>query len=173
MIKKIAENVWELKKEGKMNVPGIVFASDVLMEKIKQDKTLEQIKNVACLPGIVEKSIAMMDAHWGYGFCVGGVAAFGLDNGIISPGGIGFDVNCGIRLLASGIDKNDFMKKRKEVLQEVYKSVPAGVGEKSDFRLGDKEINEVLEKGVGWALAKGYANKDDIERIEDAGCIAG
>src|SRR3989344_4695176 len=100
MIKKIAENIWELKKEGKMNVPGIVFASDVLMEKIKQDKTLEQVKNVACLPGIVEKSIALADAHQGYGFSIGGVAAFDLEKGVISPGGVGFDINCGVRLLS-------------------------------------------------------------------------
>jgi len=173
MIKKIADNVWELKKEGKMNVPGIVFASDVLMDKIKNDKTLEQVRNVACLPGIIEKSIALADAHQGYGFSIGGVAAFDLDKGIISPGGVGYDINCGVRLLSSGLDKKEFLKKRKEVLDEIYKNVPAGVGEKSDFRLGDKEINEVLNSGVGWALGKGYANEDDREKIEDRGCLTG
>src|SRR3989338_5418822 len=104
MVRKIAENIWEVEKEGKMNVLGIIFASDLLMESIKKDgKTIEQIKNVAQLPGIVEKSIAMPDAHQGYGFCIGGVAAFDLEKGIISPGGIGYDINCGVRLLATSL----------------------------------------------------------------------
>ena len=104
MIRKVSENTWEIEKEGKMNVKGIVFASDILFENIKKDnKTLDQVRNVASLPGIVEKSIAMPDAHQGYGFCIGGVAAFDSEKGIISPGGVGYDINCGVRLLASNI----------------------------------------------------------------------
>ena len=133
MIKKISENIWEIEKEGKMKVPGIVFASDILMEKIKQDKTIEQIKNVAQLPGIVEKSIAMPDAHSGYGFSIGGVAAFDLEKGIISPGGVGYDISCGVRLLTSNISKKELMKSRKELINEIYKNIPPGVGEKSEF----------------------------------------
>src|SRR3989344_4301107 len=103
-IKKVAENIYELHKEGKMLVPGRVFASDILFEKIKNDLTMEQIKNVAKLPGIIGASSAMMDAHQGYGMCVGGVAAFDLKKGIISPGAVGFDINCGVRLLASDLN---------------------------------------------------------------------
>src|SRR3989344_5152093 len=173
-IKKIAENVFEIEREGKMLVPGIVFASDSLFEKIKEEKeTINQIKNAAQLPGIVEKSIAMPDAHMGYGLCVGGVIAFDIDNGIISPGAIGFDINCGVRLLTTNISKEDFLFKRDQLLNELYKNVPSGVGEGGEFRLSDKEIIEVLNKGSKWALEKGYAAKDDLEHTEDNGCIQG
>ena len=171
-IKKLSENIYEIEKEGKMLVPGIVFASDSLFEKIKQDKTLEQVKNVAQLPGIVEKSIAMPDAHQGYGFPVGGVAAFDIEKGIISPGGIGYDISCGVRLLAANIPKEDFLFKREQLLNELYKNVPSGVGEGGEFKLSDKEIIEVLNKGSKWALEKGYASEEDIEHIEDNGCIS-
>jgi tRNA-splicing ligase RtcB len=170
-IKKIDENIYEIPKHGRMIVPGIVFASDSLIEKIKQDKTLEQVKNVAMLPGIIEKSIAMPDAHQGYGFPVGGVAAFDIETGIISPGGIGYDINCGVRLLASNLSKEEFIKKREYVLNELYKNIPSGVGHKGDFSFSEKEINEILEEGVKWLVKKGYGTKEDIENCEDSGCI--
>src|SRR3989344_5827291 len=132
-IKKISENVFQIEKEGNMNVPGIVFASEKLFDKIKQDKTLEQVKNVAQLPGIVGASMAMPDAHQGYGFCVGGVAAFDLEKGIISPGGIGYDINCGVRLLRTGLKKTDFLKKREPVLTQLQRDIPSGVGRGGDF----------------------------------------
>tara|TARA_Y100000034_G_scaffold114498_1_gene150682 strand:- start:256 stop:1668 length:1413 start_codon:yes stop_codon:yes gene_type:complete len=172
-IKKVAENIYELPKSGKMKVPGIVFASDKLMDKIKQDKTMEQVKNVACLPGIVKGSFAMMDAHQGYGMCVGGVAAFDLKKGIVSPGMTGYDINCGVRLLSSNLDKKDFLKKRKEVVHQIKRDVPAGVGRKSDINLDSKEIDRVLELGVGWAIKEGYGVKEDEELCEDNGCIPG
>ncbi|MBI2452124.1 RtcB family protein [Candidatus Pacearchaeota archaeon] len=172
-IKKIAENIWEIEKEEKMNVPGIVFASDSLMEKIKLDKTLEQVNNVAFLQGIVEKSIAMPDAHQGYGFCVGGVAAFDIEKGIISPGGIGYDINCGVRLLATNLKKEELLRKREQVLDELFKNVPSGVGHGGEFKLNDKELDEVLNNGSKWALKKSYATEEDIKHTEDNGCIAG
>ena len=174
VIKKISENIWEIEKEGKMNVPGIILASDKLMEQIgKEEKTIQQVKNVASLPGIVKKSIAMSDAHMGYGFSIGGVAAFDLKNGVVSPGGVGFDINCGVRLLTTNLTKSDFLKKREQVLNELYKNVPSGVGEGGEFKLTDKEINEVLKNGPCYALEKGYATKDDIEKTEDTGQIKG
>ncbi|MEI6849745.1 MAG: RtcB family protein [archaeon] len=173
MIKKKSENVFEIPVSGKMNVPGVIFASDLLMEKIKEDKTISQIKNVAQLPGIVEKSIAMPDCHQGYGFSIGGVAAFDLKKGIISPGGVGYDINCGVRLIATHISKDEFMKKRKETLTEIYKNVPSGVGKESEFNLSDNEVSEVLNTGAKWALKKGYATKDDLECMEDNGCLEG
>ena len=171
-IKKISDNIFEIEKEGKMLVPGIIFASDSLFEKIKSEKeTINQIKNAAQLPGIVEKSIAMPDAHMGYGLCVGGVIAFDTNKGIISPGAIGFDINCGVRLLATNIPKEDFLFKRDQILNELYKNVPSGVGEGGEFKLSDKEIIEVLNKGSKWALDKGFATKEDLEHTEDNGCI--
>ncbi len=172
-IREKSENVFEIEKQGKMLVPGVVFASPSLFEKISQDKTLEQVKNVAQLPGIVEKSIAMPDAHQGYGGCVGSVAAFDLEKGIISPGLIGYDLNCGVRLLKTNLTKKDFLPKREQVLSEMYKNVPSGVGHGSDLKLSDKDLKDVLEHGVDWALEKGFALKEDVSHTEDNGCIKG
>ena len=172
-VKKIEENIWEIPKEGKMLVAGRVFASDKLMEKIKQDKTLEQTKNMATLPGIVKYSIAMPDAHQGYGAPVGGVAAFDIKKGIISPGAIGYDINCGVRLLASNLSKEKFLKKRKEITHQIVRDVPVGVGRGSKEKFSDSELDEIMKKGVGWAVEKGYGTKEDIERVEDNGCIKG
>lgn len=172
MIKK-SDFVWEIPKEGKMKVPGRIFASDKLIGKIEKDKTFEQIKNVAELPGIVEASFAMPDAHQGYGFPIGGVAGFDMKKGIVSPGGVGYDINCGVRLLTTNLTKKEFLEKREEILKEIQKKVPAGVGRKSDFRLDNEEIVKVLENGVDWAISKGYGNKKDKERTEDFGFIEG
>ena len=172
-IKKISENVWEIEKEGKMNVPAIIFASDSLMGKIKLDKTLEQAKNVAELPGIIKQVVVMPDAHQGYGLPIGGVIAFHAEKGIISPGAVGYDILCGVRLLTTNIKKSDFLKKRDQVLKELYKNIPSGVGEESELKLSDKQIDEVLQKGSHWALENGYANAEDIENTEDNGCIQG
>jgi len=171
--KKISENIYEIPKEKGMNVPGRIFASEEIFGKIKEDLTFEQIKNVAKLPGIVGYSLAMPDAHQGYGMCVGGVAAFNATKGIVSPGATGFDINCGVRMLVSEIDKKDLMKKRKELLKEMYKNVPSGVGTKSDFKINYSEINKVLENGVDWAIEKGYGTTRDKEYCEDNGKIQG
>ena len=172
-IKKKSENVFVIEKENGMKVPGVVFASKELFDKIKEDKTLEQVKNVAKLKGIVEKSIAMPDAHQGYGFPVGGVAAFDLDKGIISPGGIGYDINCGVRLLRTGLRKEEVAKKIDVVLSKLNDSVPSGVGKGNKAKLSDKEIDEVLEKGSEWALERGCATKEDLAHTEDYGRIEG
>ena len=172
-IKKLKENVYEIKKEGKMVVPGIVFASEKLLKDIKNDKTLEQVKNVAQLPGIVGKSISMPDAHQGYGFSIGGVAAFDLNKGIISPGGVGYDINCGVRLMKTNLTKSEFLKKRKEVLHEISRAVPSGVGHGGRLKLSDKELDEVLTNGAKWAVENGYGINDDLNHIEDSGSIKG
>lgn len=174
MAKKVAENIWEIPKEGKMHVPGKIFASDVLMESIQRDgKTIQQVKNVAQLKGIIGESIAMSDAHQGYGFPIGGVAAFDLKEGIISPGGVGYDINCGVRLLATSLQKEEFMKQRAQVLDAIGKQIPTGTGKGSAFSVNDKELDTVLEKGVNWAVEEGYATRDDLLKIEDNGCIEG
>ncbi len=170
-LKKISENIYEIPKQGRMLVPAVILASDKLIEKIKEDKTLEQAKNITMLPGIVEKAIAMPDAHQGYGFPIGGVAAFDLKKGIISPGGVGYDINCGVRLLATNLTKKEFIEKRMQILDELYRNIPAGVGKGGEFKISEKDMTEILEQGMEWALKKGYATKDDLERTEDKGRI--
>ena len=161
-------NIHEIKKTGKMLVPGIVFASDKLFEDMKKDMTLEQVKNVACLPGIIDKSIAMPDAHSGYGFPIGGVAAFDVDKGIVSPGGVGYDINCSVRLLKTNLKSFD-IKNWKEILHSLFRSVPSGVGQGSKLKLSDGELNEVLVSGAQWAVEKGYGEKEDYLHTEDNG----
>ncbi|MDO8459596.1 MAG: RtcB family protein [Nanoarchaeota archaeon] len=173
MIKKIAENIWQIEKEGKMNVPITVYASEQLLEKIKQDKTLEQAKNMAMMTGVVKHVVVLPDSHQGYGACIGGVSAYDLNKGVISPGQTGYDINCGVRLLALNLSKKEFLKKREQVLNDLYKTVPSGVGKGSELKFNDKELDEILEKGLQWAFDKGYATKEDVEHIEDKGRIEG
>lgn len=172
-LKKISEYEWEIPKSGKMNVPGKIFASEKLINDIKKDITLEQVKNVACLPGILKASIAMPDAHQGYGFSIGGVAAFDVDTGVISPGGVGYDINCSVRLLKTNLTLKDLDGRRKEVVEKLFKFVPSGVGEKGRIKLNKEELNEVLVNGAQWAVKNGYGEKEDYENTEDSGRISG
>jgi tRNA-splicing ligase RtcB len=172
-IKKINEFEWEIKKEGKMLVPVRIFSSEKLLELMKQDITLQQAMNVAQLPGIVGKSIILPDAHQGYGFSIGGVAAFDLDKGIISPGGVGYDINCGVRILATNLSAKEILGKKKELIHQISRDVPKGVGKGSVVKLNNREIKEILETGARWAVKKGYGSSEDLERTEDYGCIAG
>jgi len=170
--KRIAENVWEIPKTGKMNVPGKIYASEKLIESV-QDICFEQVSNVAQLKGIVKHSLAMPDVHSGYGFSIGGVAGFDCKEGIISPGGVGYDINCGVRLLVSNLSKKDFMNKRKEIVHQIKRDVPAGVGQGTNIKLSDEDMKEILREGVNWTLKKGYASKKDVEHIESNGKIQG
>ncbi len=172
-INKISDYEWEIPADGKMKVPVRIFASEKLLEGMKGDKTLEQARNVAQLRGIVKKSIVCPDAHQGYGFSIGGVAAFDLEKGIISPGGVGYDINCGIRLLASDLDVKELEKKKKEILHQISRDVPKGVGRGGKINLKKTDIKEILETGCEWAVANGYGKPEDLERIEDNGCIEG
>ena len=147
-LKKISKNTYELPKTGNMNVPGIVYASEKLLNAIKKDKTLEQVKNVAMLPGILKASIALSDAHQGYGFPIGGVAAFDMDKGIISPGGVGYDINCSVRILKTNLKKQDILKKQKEIVEALYRKIPSGVGRGSTFQISYKELDELLKSGA-------------------------
>ena len=172
-VKKVSENIWEIPREDGMLVPGRIFASDKLMKYIEKDKTLEQVKNVAHLKGILKYSLAMPDAHQGYGACVGGVAAFDLDKGIISPGAIGYDINCGVRVLQSNIKVDDFLKKRTDILNALYKNIPSGVGGKAKIKLNREILKEVCETGVDWCIKNNYATKEDRERTEEYGSMKG
>jgi tRNA-splicing ligase RtcB (3'-phosphate/5'-hydroxy nucleic acid ligase) len=172
-LKKINEFTWEIPKDAQMKVPALMFSNDTMLLKIKEDDTLRQLRNMACLKGIVKNAIAMPDAHRGYGFCIGGVAAFDLDEGIISPGGVGYDINCGVRLLRTNYTEADIKDKRKELLNEIFSNVPAGVGKKGITKLSEATLRDVSEKGAKWAVENGYGTKDDLETTEEYGCIAG
>ena len=143
------------------------------MQTITQDQSLEQVANVAFLPGIVVASIAMPDIHWGYGFPIGGVAATRTEDGVISPGGVGFDINCGVRLLRTRLSEGEVGSRLNELVAQLYRDVPSGVGTPGRVRLKGNEMDEVLTKGGNWAVEKGLGEPGDLEMTEERGCIAG
>jgi len=174
-IEKIDDYRWRIPSNYKpgMKVPGLIYADEKLLRLILDDKSPEQVANVACLPGIVKASMAMPDMHWGYGFCIGGVAAFSLKDGIISPGGVGYDINCGIRLVKTNLFREEITDKLKTLVEGLFYQIPAGVGSEGRIKLSPKEEEEVLIKGSAWAVSRGYGWKEDLEATEDNGCIPG
>ncbi|HYA48551.1 MAG TPA: RtcB family protein [Burkholderiales bacterium] len=168
-LKKIHENIWEIPKQGEMKVPALIYASERLLADVKHDMTLEQARNVACLPGIQRMSYVMPDAHQGYGFPIGGVAAFDLEEGVISPGGVGYDINCGVRLLRTDYREEDVTARRKELLAEIFREVPAGVGKGGVTKLSRSVLKDILVRGAEWAVENGYGRKEDLERTEEYG----
>ena len=170
-LKKIAENIYEIKKTGNMNVPVVVYASEKLLADMKKDKCLEQMQNVASLPGIVKQAIVLPDAHQGYGFSIGGVAGFDMDKGIISPGGVGYDISCSCRLLKTNLERKDLEGQEKKISQGIFRAIPSGVGKGGKVKVDKKELKEILEKGAKWAFEKGYGTKDDYEHVEESGCM--
>ena len=168
-LKRIDANTWEIPKHADMKVPAVIYASEKLLAGVKGDKTLQQAKNVACLRGIQRKAYVMPDAHQGYGFPIGGVAAFDLEEGVISPGGVGYDINCGVRLLKTDYTVQDILDKRKLLLAEIFKAVPAGVGKGGTTRLSRRVLEEVCAKGAEWAVANGYGMKQDLKKTEENG----
>ncbi|MEM2956254.1 MAG: RtcB family protein [Candidatus Pacearchaeota archaeon] len=169
-LKKISDIEWEIPKSGAMKVPTKIFATEKMLKKMQQDRTLEQGKNVACLPGIYKYAIVLPDGHEGYGFPIGGVAALDIEKGGISPGGIGYDINCGVRLLRTNLKKEQIYLKIKELLESLFKHVPAGLGS-SNIRISKKELDEVLNKGAKWAVENGYGSEEDLELCEENGCM--
>jgi len=165
------ENQFEIEKTGEMKVPGVVFANEELFSAIKQDKTLSQVENVAKLPGIIKGSFVMPDAHQGYGFPIGGVAAFDTDTGIISPGGVGYDINCGVRLLKTNLTKEDIIGHEQKILETLFEAVPTGVGCKGELKISYKDLDEIMKKGSNWMEEKGFATKEDVKHTEEEGCI--
>ena len=175
-LEKIDDYRWRLPKGAKpgMQVDGIVYADQRLLDDIKKDKALEQVANVAFLPGIVSASLAMPDIHWGYGFPIGGVAATDPQNGgVVSPGGVGFDINCGIRLVRTNLEYQDIKDRVEKLVYALYNDIPSGVGSKGEIRVGAKEEKEIMLKGSGWAVAKGYGVAADLEVTEENGAISG
>ncbi len=173
-LERIDEYRWRVPRTGPMLTDGLVFADDELIPHIENDKSLQQVANVACLPGIQGPSIAMPDIHWGYGFPIGGVAAFDLDEGVISPGGVGYDINCGVRLLRSDITVQELRPRLGKLMDRLYGNVPSGVGaSRTDLKLNQKQVTQVLVKGAAWAVQNGYGWPQDLERIEAAGTLDG
>ena len=174
-VERVDEWRWRIPRDERrgMRVDGLVFADDRLMALLCDDPALEQVANVAALPGIVGASLAMPDVHWGYGFPVGGVAATLADGGVISPGGIGFDINCGVRLLRSSLDRRDVTRVVTRLADELFHAVPTGVGARSGRRLGSRELDGVLAEGAAWAVRNGLGSPDDLELTEEHGTLAG
>jgi len=175
-LEKIDDYHWRIPKSymDGMRVDGLVYASDKLIDQIRTDSAPQQVANVATLPGIVKYSLAMPDIHWGYGFSIGGVAATDVEKGgVISPGGVGYDINCGVRLLKTNLFEKDIGKKIKDLIYGLYHNIPAGVGSKGDIKVNSKEEEKILLNGARWALSKGYATESDIEHTEENGAMDG
>ena len=175
-LEKIDDYRWRIPKSYKpgMRVPGIIYADEKLLKDIRQDKAAEQVANVAFLPGIVNASLAMPDIHWGYGFCIGGVAATDIDSGgIISPAGVGYDINCGVRMLKTNFQYEEIKNKIKDLVCALFSDVPSGLGSKGDIRVSAREEREILLKGAKWAVEKGYGTQEDLECCEEYGAIQG
>jgi tRNA-splicing ligase RtcB len=153
-----------------MRTDGLIFADAELMHDLEGDQCVQQVVNVAHLPGIVGPSIAMPDIHWGYGFPIGGVAAFDEQEGVVSPGGVGYDINCGVRLLRTPMSISEVRPKLKQLIDKLYRTIPSGVGSsRSDLRLSRRELRQVLDRGAEWAVAQGFGHEQDLECIEAGG----
>ncbi len=156
-----------------MKVPGIIFASSEMIPRIISDKTPTQVANVATLPGIVHASLAMPDIHWGYGFPIGGVAAFDLNDGIISPGGVGYDINCGVSLLRSDIEARSVRHRIQKLIDALFNTIPCGLGSEGQIKLSAKDFNQVLLTGAEWVVRQGFADAEDLVNMEENGAMKG
>ena len=156
-----------------MRVPGILYASDKLMKAMGKDESPRQVANVAQLPGIVKYSLAMPDMHWGYGFPIGGVAAFDINGGIVSPGGVGYDINCGCRLVVTNLRREEIRPQMAKIVNALFQHVPSGVGSRGALKLSRSEEKRVLVEGARWAVKNGYGSQGDLESMEDGGCLPG
>jgi tRNA-splicing ligase RtcB len=172
-LRRLDEYRWEIPREGAMRVPGIIYASDKLMKTMGKDESPKQVANVAQLPGIVTHSLAMPDMHWGYGFPIGGVAAFDINGGIVSPGGVGYDINCGCRLVATNLRRDEIRPQMAKIVNALFQHVPSGVGSRGDLKLSRSEEKRVLVEGARWAVKNGYGSQGDLESMEDGGCLPG
>jgi tRNA-splicing ligase RtcB len=173
-LERVNECCWRIPKSYKagMRVDGLIYADDEMIELIRNDQAPEQVANVAFLPGIQHASLAMPDIHWGYGFCIGGVAATDPDEGgVISPGGVGYDINCGVRLVRSNLSFADVQPKLTQLMDQLYAAIPAGVGQDGKYHFGQKELRQLMREGVGFLKGRGLATNGDIEHTEAGGCL--
>jgi len=175
-LKKIDDYRWEIPMSYKkgMRVPGLIFADAKILPQIHADKALEQVANVAHLPGIVRYSLAMPDIHWGYGFPIGGVAATDPDEGgVISPGGVGYDINCGVRMLRTNLREEDVRPRLRDLIGQLFQNIPCGVGQSGRINLTKKDLRQLVTRGSAWAVQNGYGTAADLEHTEARGCLEG
>jgi tRNA-splicing ligase RtcB len=172
-LEKLDDNRWRIPRKGGMRTDGIIYTSEKLLPDLLKDNAPQQVENVAHLPGIVGPSMAMPDIHWGYGFPIGGVAAFDVGKGVISPGGVGYDINCGVRLMRTNLNVEEVKPRLAELLASIFNAVPAGVGKEGRIRISRKELEKVLTEGARWAVKKGYGWEEDLAHTEEKGGLAG
>ncbi len=172
-LERIRDYTYELPMTGRMRVPGRIYTSEDMLEQLLSDRALEQVANVATLPGITDFSFGMPDIHMGYGFPIGGVAAVDVDHGVVSPGGVGSDINCGVRLLKTPLKHDDIKHKIKDILTQLFHEIPTGIGKYGKITLSDKELQSVLIRGSRWAVENGYGTSEDLLNTEEHGALAG
>ncbi|MBP7231361.1 MAG: RtcB family protein [Syntrophaceae bacterium] len=172
-LEKLDDHRWLVPQSGRMRVPGIIYADEGLRDLLHHDDSIRQVANVAHLPGIVNYSLAMPDIHWGYGFPIGGVAAFDLETGVVSPGGVGYDINCGCRLMATNLTLSDIKDRISDITNSLYRKIPSGVGSTGHVKLSVRDQKKVLEEGARWAVKAGFGSGQDLETTEDGGCLTG
>jgi tRNA-splicing ligase RtcB len=174
-LNRIEEYLWEIPADYRsdMRVPARIYADNDLLEAALQDRSVEQLINTACLPGVVKYTLAMPDIHQGYGPPIGGVAAMNVKDGVVSPGAVGYDINCGVRLLRTNLEAERVKPLMAEIMDALYHGVPSGVGRGGDVRVSGKDMDDVLEQGAAWAVKKGYGTKEDLEHTEEQGSLAG
>jgi tRNA-splicing ligase RtcB (3'-phosphate/5'-hydroxy nucleic acid ligase) len=172
-LNRLEDCLWEIPRQGGMRVPGRIYASEKLMAGLKGDNSLRQVMNVAHLPGIVGYSLAMPDIHWGYGFPIGGVAAISVDDGVISPGGVGYDINCGVRLVKTGLIFEQIKDKLTRIVEALFSLIPSGVGSEGTIpKLSKQDEKRLLREGARWAVTEGYGSHEDLSHMEEGGRLA-
>ncbi len=175
ILKQIDDYRWELPQDYKpgMRVPALIFADRAMLEQMGDDQAIEQAANVATLPGIVGRSLAMPDIHWGYGFPIGGVAAMRVEDGVVSPGGVGFDINCGTRVITTTLQEEEVRPILRELVNQLYRDAPPGLGGHGFLRLNRRELDELMVQGAAWMVERGYGEPDDLDATESRGCLEG
>ena len=172
---KIDDYRWKIAEGYKtgMRVPGLIYASEAMLESIREEQTPEQVANVAFLPGIVGCSLAMPDIHWGYGFPIGGVAATDTKDGVVSPGGVGYDINCGVRLLSTSLNESEVRPRIDQLINALFHNVPSGLGSEGKIRISQKDMNQLMIEGAHWAVKRGLGMDEDLDATEEGGCLTG
>ena len=172
---KIDDYRWKIPEDYKtgMKVPGLIYASKEMLESIREEQALEQVANVAFLPGIVGYSLAMPDIHWGYGFPIGGVAAMDIKDGVVSPGGVGYDINCGVRLLSTSLSEAEVRPKINQLINALFHNIPSGLGSEGKIKTSQKEMNQLMVEGARWAVKRGLGFEEDLDVTEEGGCLGG
>jgi len=172
---KLDDYRWEIPQNYKtgMRVPGLIYASKEMLESMREEQAPEQVANVAFLPGIVDHSFAMPDIHWGYGFPIGGVAAMDIKDGVVSPGGVGYDINCGVRLLRTSLSEAEVRPRINELINALFHNVPSGLGSEGKIKVSQKEMNQLMVEGARWAVKRGLGTEEDLDVTEEGGCLRG